>query len=89
MPSLTEIRELIDLYESPAMQIDGHDNAIIGAGEVGSDGEYILVYSEQRILLNLMDEGMDQEEAIEFYEFNIAGCYIGEGTPLIIDEREE
>jgi hypothetical protein len=89
MPTLDEIREMIDDYNSPALQIDGHDNAIIGAGMGGLDGDYILVYSKERIIQNLMDQGMDRIEAIEYFDFNIDGAYLGPGTPIIIDERED
>jgi hypothetical protein len=27
---------------------------------------------------------MDQEEASEYFEFNIAGAYVGERTPIFI-----
>jgi hypothetical protein len=33
----------------------------------------------------LMDQGMDHDEAIEYYEFNIVGAYVGEQTPLFVN----
>jgi len=29
---------------------------------------------------------MSYDEAVEFYEFNIAGLYAGKGTPLLMDD---
>ena len=80
------MQEYIDEQESPALKIDGHDNAILGAAHLGPEGEYILVYSEKRILDNLMKQGMDWTEAVEFFEFNVQGAFMGPGTPIIIDE---
>ena len=31
-------------------------------------------------------EGMSEEEAIEFFDYNVAGGYIGKYQPLIIDD---
>ena len=90
MPTLDEIEDYCQETESGALKIDGHDNAILGAGYLGPDGEYVLVYSEQRILGNLVwIDKMDPTEAIEYFEFNIKGAHMGPGTPIIIDERNE
>ena len=34
----------------------------------------------------LMGQDMDEEEAIEFFEFNVAGGYLGIHQPIIIDD---
>ena len=73
--------------ENPeALTMDGHDNAIIGIAR--SPGEpSLLAYSRSRILLNLFTrDKMPMEEAVEFFEFNIVGAYMGVGTPVIIDD---
>ena len=36
------------------------------------------------IVEKLVSEGMTQEEAFEFVEFNIEGAYVGEETPIIV-----
>ena len=60
---------------------DGFDEAIMGmAGER-------VVYDMEKILAILVTKhNMNYEEAIEYYEFNIAGAYMGEGTPLYFKE---
>lgn len=65
---------------------DGHDNAIIGVS-CGAGDECRVCYSRQGVIDNLVDQGMDSDEAEEFFEFNIAGAYVGPGTPqfLVID----
>ena len=60
---------------------DGFEAAIIGV----SDGR--LVYSVQRCIEILMirDE-MSYEDAIEYFDFNVRGAYMGEKTPIWVDD---
>ena len=46
--------------------------------------EAVAVYDEAKVINALVDEGMTPEEAIEWYEFNIAGAYLGERTPMFM-----
>ena len=34
------------------------------------------------------EQGMTTEEAIEFYEYNIVGAYMGEATPIFLENYE-
>ena len=79
-----EINEFFEEYHPDMLKVDGHDNAIIGiADRCGS--QTILAYDTCIILDNLVNQGMTDEEAIEFYNFNILGAYIGEFTPVFIE----
>jgi hypothetical protein len=62
---------------------DGHDDAILGIAE--RDGIQIVVYDTAKIirLLRTRDR-MSRDEAEEFFEYNIAGTWIGEQTPLFL-----
>jgi hypothetical protein len=82
-----EIDELIQEMNPDAMFMDGLDAAIIGIG-CQYTGTPLVVYSATKIIQALMegDEGMDQETAEEHYGFNIACAYIGEGTPIIVED---
>jgi hypothetical protein len=68
---------------------DGLDEAIIG--QVSSFGrEDILLYSVKKIIDILVErDGMSPDEALEFYDFNIAGAYLGEGMPAFLDDLGE
>ena len=67
------------------LKIDGHDNAIIGPAMVWRDKSLtgVLVYDAEVIRENLVQKGMDPEDAREFIEFNIEGAYVGEHTPVL------
>ena len=32
---------------------------------------------------------MDYEEAVEFFDFNVTGAYVGENTPVFLEDLEE
>lgn len=63
------------------MFLDGHDEAIIGVAE--RDGEDCVVYDRAKVIQTLRHrDGMDRSGAAEFFEYNIAGSWIGPGTPI-------
>lgn len=61
--------------------LDGHDRAILGVAE--RDGEDCVVYDGARVIQTLRcRDGMDNDGAAEFFEYNIAGSWIGLGSPI-------
>ena len=74
-----ELRE-----ENPdALFMDGLDDAIIGIGQQFTH-DPVVVYDEGRIIGILRSWGMEEEEAEEYFSFNIQGSWVGENTPIII-----
>ena len=79
--------DITDLYgddEPNLMFADGFDEAIAG---VVWDGERTrVVYDTELILELLMGRSeMTYEEAVEYFDFNIAGSYMGEYTPFYLE----
>lgn len=67
------------------LKIDDHDNAIIGISVPWqNEHQETLVYSGKIIIENLVKQGMTEEEAYEYCDFNIAGAYVGQTTPIIV-----
>ena len=69
-----------------ALFADGYDEAIIGIvwGTFGSKDR--IAYATNKVLQILQErDGMTEEEATEFFDFNIVGSYVGEQTPLFVD----
>ena len=60
------------------MKADGFDEAIIGVDEK----DMRLIYSVSKCIDILKKDGMNYDEAIEFFDFNISGSYVGEKTPI-------
>ena len=67
---------------------DDCDEAIIGVGERCGQ-EPIVVYDYERLLDVFVGQGMDVEDAAEWIEYNIAGAWIGDQTPLILHRPSE
>lgn len=52
--------------------------------------EEVFVYSYDKILDILMTEDeMTEREAIDYIEYNIAGSYVGELTPILVRSLDE
>ena len=64
------------------LTIDGFDEAIMGVVE--RIDLQVVCYNKTKILNILMKE-MNAEEALEYYEFNILGAYMGEATPVYLE----
>jgi len=56
----------------------GFNEAIIGVDEYSMR----LIYSMEKCLDILMDQGMAQDEAEEYFDYNVAGAYVGDKTPI-------
>lgn len=76
--------ELLNEENPDAIFFNGLDEAIIGVGAV-QHGDAIVVYSEDEIIRILMQrDDMEEEDAWDYYSYNIRGAYLGENTPIIV-----
>jgi hypothetical protein len=64
------------------LTIDGFDEAVIGVVERA--GLLAVCYDRSKIL-NILMRDMNETEAVEYYEYNILGAYMGESTPVYLD----
>ena len=82
----TDIREhLNDMFEGLLFLSEREfDEAILGVAErIGMSP--IVAYDTAKIIDILCErDGMEGDEAAEFFEFNIAGAYVGDRTPIFI-----
>jgi hypothetical protein len=74
----------IERYCEGAIMLDGLDEAIVGIVEVFGSSPRIL-YSRSKILEILQTRDlMTEQEAEEFYDYNILGLYAGEQNPVFL-----
>lgn len=66
------------------MDPERFDAAIVGVTERIGDPP-LVCYSKAKVLEILMEDGMDIEEAGEYYNFNIVGAYMGDHTPVFLE----
>jgi hypothetical protein len=82
-------REEIAEINPEALLCDGFDEAIIGMAERITLGP-VAAYSVSKILNIMMErDGMTYEEALEYYDYNILGAWMGEHTPIFITTNND
>jgi hypothetical protein len=68
---------------------DGLLHAVIGIA-TRADGLRVVCYSIEKIIEIFMTrDGMTEEEAYEFYEFNVACAWVGDKTPIFVETVKE
>jgi hypothetical protein len=79
------LEEILEYYpDETFLKADGLDSAVIGV-QVGEPMR--LIYSVTKIIEHLVTEDeMELEDALEHFEFNIRGSYVGEQTPIWCDD---
>jgi len=76
-----------DLTED-MLVMDGYDDCIVGIVERFGQPP-IVCYDRDKVIKAHMKDGMDYEEAEEFFEFNQIGAWLGESTPCFITMTDE
>lgn len=72
------LNSIIENYpEETFLVANGFDNAVIGVDQQSMR----LIYSVSKCI-DILTEDMSQEDAIEHFEFNVSGSYVGEQTPI-------
>ena len=71
--------------DEEALFADGFDEAIIGLTRDIATSSPRVCYDIALILEALILEGMTEEDAIEHFEYNISGAYVGPSTPIFIE----
>jgi hypothetical protein len=82
-----DIRDKLAEVDEEALLADGFDDCVIGYTDSwsGNARPMRVVYSTDKIIEQLMSEdGMSYDEAMEHFDFNIAGAYVGERTPIFV-----
>lgn len=80
--SLANLLEEIREFNPQAMLVDGFESCILGYSSQG-----YVIYSINQIIETLIDrDGMTEEEAKDFFYFNIECAFVGEYTPIYMYE---
>ena len=89
-PKRSAILEQIEALElEEVVLLDGLDSAILGLVAIPNNvtaNATVIAYSVKLILDSLCADGMDEEDAMEYFDFNIGGAYLGEGTPVFVQD---
>ena len=88
------ILEVLTNENPDAIIYDDMEEALVGVYRNSTNGqagnyteEAIAVYSYVKYIDILIDrDGMSEEEAIEYFDFNVYGLRLGKNQPIIIDD---
>lgn len=75
---------LAEIYPDEKLLVaDGFDAAIMGVA--WQFNTPLVVYDRHKCIQILMDrDGMDEDEADEFFDFNVQGAFVGPRTPCFM-----
>lgn len=76
-----KILEWIDETFEIIVYPDGFEDCIVGVAEKYG-GPPVAVLDLEKILSKFRKGGMRNEEALEYFEYNILGAYVGDQTPV-------
>ncbi len=79
-----QTREKLAELNPDALLADGLEHAFLGIAT--RFNTYLACYSVTLILAGYRRDGMTYEEAREFFDFNVAGAWAGEGTPVFLED---
>ena len=86
---MKEIKEMSKRFNNswqvePVLTADGFDDCIVG---LARRPELIAVaYDVDKMLAQMIDGGMTLGEAREYFEFNIVDAWVGDSTPIYIED---
>jgi len=76
--------ELAEHFGNDLLFADNFDNAIIGVSMGISSGTKVVYDAEEMARTLVVSEGITEQEAWEYLEFNTFNAYVGDNTPIFV-----
>ena len=82
--NIERFRDWVANFSDGALMADGYEEAVLGIAE--RCGKPAVVAYDARKCIAILQErdGMEYEDACEFFQFNTLGAWAGEYTPIFI-----
>jgi hypothetical protein len=64
---------------------DGFDDAIMGV-DLNSEVPRVVYSVEKMVFILMHRDDMSEDEALEYLDFNVFQAYLGEGTPIYMNQ---
>jgi len=61
---------------------DGFDDAFVGIGR--QFGKPFAIYERSKCI-DILQQDMSEEEAEEYFQYNVEGAWVGENTPIFLE----
>jgi hypothetical protein len=75
------VRDLLVDVDEEIVCADGFDDALVGYVTQFNRGPLALYDWDKCVKILMERDGMSEEEAAEFMDFNVTGSWVGERTP--------
>ena len=67
---------------------EGFEDAFVGTTISAFGREQVAIYDYDKCILILMhDNHITEDDAIEYFDYNVMGSWVGEGTPIYINQH--
>ena len=67
---------------------DSFEDAFVGTTISAFGRKQVAIYDYDKCILILMhDNHMTEEDAIDYFNFNVIGSWVGKGTPIFINQH--
>lgn len=87
MNKLEEVSARLEEMDVSALSADGFDNAIIGVINIPNTPTRIAYSVTECINILMERDGMTYLDALEYFSYNVEGAYMGETTPIWVDDQ--
>jgi len=74
--------------EEDILLADGFDDAVIGVGYRCGQPDLAVYDIDKCISILMKNNNWDRHEAIEYFEFNVIGAWVGENTPMWVQVED-
>lgn len=75
------------MADDKIMLADGFEDAFIGVGT--QFNRHFAIYDRALCIEVLIkNDGMTEDEAEEYFEFNVIGAWVGHGTPVFVQRMK-
>ena len=67
---------------------DGFEDAFVGTTISAFGRKQVAIYDYDKCILILMhDNHMTEDDAIEYFDYNVIGSWVGDDTPIYINQH--
>ena len=79
-----EVKDWISMHNEEALLADRFEEAFLGVSEVFGRPPLVTYDRDKCIDILVQRDGMTYDEAVEYFEFNVRGSWVGDSTPIYL-----
>ena len=84
MTARSEISDWVSQYPDEVLLADGFEAAFLGICEIFGRPP-VAAYDRDKCMEVLVErDGMEYDEAVEYFDFNVSGAWVGDSTPVYL-----